>query len=133
MLITGGLTVVTVGLGSVFGVLAISTWNDVEDAARNGGCRDPSAYKGCLRAIGDMEARASSYATISTFCFLAGGLALAGTTLLWMTGPPREPLWSTLGRPAGRSSARPKRSTLRIQVAPAFGPGGGFGAIRGTF
>ena len=119
MLVTGGLAFTSIALGSLFGGMAISKWNDVEAVARTG-CRDPEAYKGCDATVGDMEVDASSFATASTFCFLAGGLALAGTTILWITGPPSP----------RRSSAR----GVGLQIAPVVGPEGAGGALlRGTF
>ena len=119
MLVTGSLAFTSIALGSLFGGIAISRWDETKSIARTG-CRDPEAYKGCQPSVSDMEIDASAFATASTFCFLAGGLALTGTAILWITGPPS----------ARRSSAR----APGVQLAPVVGPSGAGGAlVRGTF
>ncbi|AUX44530.1 uncharacterized protein SOCE26_059940 [Sorangium cellulosum] len=101
MWVTGGLTLAGVALGTTFGVLAITTWDQVEDASA--GCDNPARYRGCPQRVHDLSSRAMSYATVSDFSFIAAGAALAGTAVLWMTLPESES--------APRASAR-------VEIAP---------------
>ncbi|AKT40126.1 hypothetical protein [Chondromyces crocatus] len=115
MMVTGGLAITGLALGGLFGGMAISKWDEVETLAQKG-CRNPARFTGCTQGVADAEIEASSFATISTFGFLAGGLALAGTTLLWLTGPPRP------------------RARLTVQISPVIAPGNTTGALlQGTF
>lgn len=116
MWVTGGIALVGVGLGSTFGGLAISKWDDVAVAAKDG-CRDPGGYKGCSNAVRELQVRASSFATASTFCFIAGTTALAGTALLWLT------------LPATDSSRR----TTDLRVTPVVGVGSAGASVGGVF
>jgi hypothetical protein len=90
MWVTGGLTLAGIALGSTFGGLAITTWNEVERTAGTS-CSSPARYQGCARPVPQLARRAMSYATISDFSFIAAGAALAGTTVLWLTVPPDSP------------------------------------------
>ncbi|WP_437806129.1 hypothetical protein [Sorangium sp. So ce1078] len=111
MWVTGGLTLAGIALGSTFGGLAISTWDQVEDRAKTA-CREPGRYLDCAQPVPDMARRAMSYATVSDFSFIAAGAALAGTAVLWLTLPPDGP------RPAAR-----------VQIAPGVLGG----AVLGVF
>jgi hypothetical protein len=115
MWVMGGIALVGVGAGSTFGGLALSKWDDVEVAAK-GGCRDPARYKGCSSAVRELQVRASSFATISTFSFIAGITALAGTTLLWLTLP-----------------ATDTRQTTGLKVTPVLGAGAASAVVQGAF
>jgi hypothetical protein len=115
MMVTAGLSVVGMGLGGAFGGLALSRWDEVKDAAPLG-CRNPARYEGCTQAVGDLQVEASSFATVSTFCFMAGSVALAGTVLLFLTGPREIP-----------------RGLVSVQVAPVIGPGSTGGVVTGVF
>jgi hypothetical protein len=115
MWVMGGIAIVGVGAGSTFGGLAISKWDDVELAAKDG-CRDPARYQGCSTAVRELQVRASSFATISTFSFIAGTTALAGTALLWFTLPATE-----------------ARQSAGLQVTPVLGAGSAGASVHGAF
>lgn len=100
MWVTGGLTVAGIALGSTFGGLAITTWDEVERTAKVS-CSNPARYQGCAQPVPDLASRAMSYAIVSNFSFIAAGAAFAGTMVLWLTVPPDAP------------SAGP-----RVQIAP---------------
>ncbi|WP_437684998.1 hypothetical protein [Sorangium sp. So ce176] len=100
MWVTGGLALAGIALGTTFGVLAISTWDKVEDAAGTA-CRDPARYRDCAQPVPDLSSRAMSYATVSDFSFIAAGAALAGTAVLWWTLPSDGP-----------------RASARVHIAP---------------
>ncbi|WP_437751689.1 hypothetical protein [Sorangium sp. So ce1389] len=100
MWVTGGLTLAGIALGSTFGGLALSTWSKVDDAARTA-CSDPARYRDCAQPVPNLSRRAASYATVSDFCFIAAGAALAGTAVLWWTLPPDGP-----------------RAGARVQIVP---------------
>ncbi|WP_437669134.1 hypothetical protein [Sorangium sp. So ce131] len=110
MWVTGGLTLAGVALGTTFGVLAITTWDKVEDASA--GCDNPARYRGCPQRVHDLSSRAMSYSTVSDFSFIAAGAALAGTAVLWLTLPEAAP-----------------RASARVEIAPGvFG-----GSVLGVF
>jgi hypothetical protein len=77
-LVAGGLGVVGVGLGTAFGVTAISKRN----AARNVCPGDCNTTEGVAQ-----WSDAGTAGNISTFGFIAGGAALAGAAVLWVTAP----------------------------------------------
>jgi hypothetical protein len=83
-LVTGGVGVVGIGLGTFFGVKASSTWSDAK-----GECK---AYPYDCGAKGvSLQSDAHTQATISTVAFIVGGAALAGGVVLWFTsGPPKQ-------------------------------------------
>jgi hypothetical protein len=78
-LIAAGLGVAAVGIGSYFGLRAFSKWSDARSEC-GGGCGPGDA---ALSAKSD----AQTAATISTITFAAGGAALAGAVVLWLTAP----------------------------------------------
>ncbi len=75
----GGLGVVGVVLGTVFGVKASSDWSDAKSHC------NPYPYCGESGVSKSHDAR--SAATVSTVAFVVGGAALAGGALLWFTAP----------------------------------------------
>lgn len=78
-LIVGGVGVVGIGVGSAFGLIAKSK-ND--QALQN--CRTSTL---CSQTGLDLTNDAKSAATVSTVAFVAGGVALAGGIVLWLTAP----------------------------------------------
>jgi hypothetical protein len=76
-----GVAVVAVGLGSAFGLIAISRKNDAEKACPNL-CADQSGV--------DAWSDAKTAAQISDVAFIVGGLALAGGAVLWFTARPQS-------------------------------------------
>ncbi|WP_437707367.1 hypothetical protein WMF45_26920 [Sorangium sp. So ce448] len=111
MWVTGGLTLAGIALGSTFGGLAISTWDKVDDAAKTA-CANPRRYRDCAQPVPDLSSKAMSYATVSDFSFIAAGMALAGTAVLWLTLPSDGP-----------------RATARVQLAPGVVGGSVVGAF----
>jgi hypothetical protein len=104
--VAGGLGIVGVGVGSFFGLQALSKWSSAKsDCAA--GCSDGSAAR-------TERNDATTDATISTISFAVGGVALAGAIVLFVTAP---------------SSAR----TGRIDFGPFTTPGGGGMMAAGAF
>lgn len=94
-LVSGGVGVVGIGLGTVFGLKASSSWSDAK-----GEC---SAYPyGCTqKGLSDKD-DAQSQATISTIGFIVGGVGLAGGLALWFTaGSSKKEAASLTLRPGG--------------------------------
>lgn len=78
-LISGSVGVVGVGLGSVFGLIAISKKNDAHAACPNQ-CADQSGV--------DKWQEARSTARLSDVFFAVGGVGLVGAATLWFTAHP---------------------------------------------
>ena len=81
-LVAEGIGVVGLGMGSAFGLVALSRKSDAEKACANL-CTDASG----VNKWND----AKSAADISTVAFLAGGLAVAGGAVLWFTARTASP------------------------------------------
>ncbi len=75
----GGLGVVGIGLGTVFGLVSKSRHDEAETL-----CAPPN---GCGQAGVDKRSDAYTAGTISTVAFIVGGVALAGGVALWLTAP----------------------------------------------
>jgi hypothetical protein len=78
-IVAGGVGVVGLGLGGVFGVMAMSKKSDAKNM-----CPDQCANQSGVNAWSD----AKSAGNISTIAFIAGGVALAGGAALWFTAKP---------------------------------------------
>jgi len=90
-----GVGVIGVGIGSFFGLRAISKNKDAESLCRNGYvCEDPQGP-----VLAD-DARAA--ARISTITFVVGGAALAGAAVLYFTSPKQPAVTAAVG-PTGIS------------------------------
>jgi hypothetical protein len=76
--VAGAVGVAGVGVGSAFGLIAISKKNDAENACPN-----------VCRSSGDASkwSDAKSTGNISTIAFAVGGVALAAGVVLWVTAP----------------------------------------------
>jgi hypothetical protein len=111
--VTGGVGIAGIVVGGLFGILSLSQWNSVE--SQLGTCTDRANYSGCPDFLKDEQNKASSYATVSTFCFLTGSAAIAGGVVMWFTAP------------------RLPTSAARIKFAPMVGKGGAAGVLTGVF
>jgi hypothetical protein len=102
----GGLGIVAVGVGTAFGLTAISKNNESNDKGCFGNqCTAPGA---------SLRKDARSAGTLSTVAFAVGGAALAGGIALFFTAP---------------SSEHDNRASARV----VLGPGGGALAIGSTW
>ncbi len=81
-LIVGGIGVVGVGIGSVFGIEAISKKSDANSVCSGATC---STQDGSSR-----WSDAKSAGNISTVAFIVGGVGLAGGAALWFTASPKS-------------------------------------------
>jgi hypothetical protein len=104
-LVIGGVGIVGLVVGSVLGLMASSSWN--------------TAQKDAWPQAQTDQQTASAYATGSTIAFIAGGAAVAGGAVLWLTAPKAE-----------RS---PSSGAAAWAIAPRVGPGGGGLVLRGGF
>jgi hypothetical protein len=100
-LVVGGVGVVGVALGAVFGLQASSSWDDAKSSC------EAFPYE-CGEAGVEKKEDASSQATISTIGFVAGGVCLAGAAVLWFTAGSGEEKQVSLG--VGPGSLRLKGS-----------------------
>jgi hypothetical protein len=78
--VTGGVGIVGVGVGTVFGLLAISKWNDARS-----GCA--SGTTGCTPGAIALESTVRTDALVSTIAFGVGAVGLAAATVLYFTAP----------------------------------------------
>lgn len=101
-----GLGVVGVGVGTYFGVDALSKWSSAKTDC-GGGCVDGSAAR-------TERNQAITLATVSTVGFVAGGVALGGAAWLFFA-PSRGP------------------EAARVDLFPSIAPGGGGLVARGVF
>lgn len=81
-LVIAGLGVVGVGVGSYFGLRAISKNSQAEDSCSGSVCRDSRGL--------ELTDQSLSAARISNVAFIAGGVALAGGLALYFTAPERQ-------------------------------------------
>jgi hypothetical protein len=101
--VAGGVGVIGLGLGAVFGAMTYSQWNNAKtECLSNCAAGSP--------ALND-KSSATTSATISDVGFIAGGVLLAGAAVLWFTAP----------------------SGAQVQVAPTASAQGAGLALRGTF
>jgi hypothetical protein len=77
-LVAGGIGVVGVGVGTVFGLMAISKKTDAQNA-----CPGECATQDGVNKWNDMLATGN----ISTIGFVVGGVGLVGGAVLWLTAP----------------------------------------------
>jgi serine/threonine-protein kinase len=107
-LVAGGFGLVGVALGSYFGMQAEAHLNDSNAA---GHCR---AGNRCDAFGVQARSEASTDATISTIAFAAGGAAIGGAVVLWLTVPGT-------------------RARARVGLAPSAGNGERGLFVRGAF
>lgn len=78
-----GAGVVSIGVGSVFGLVASSKWSDAKSQCGSGCGPGSDAY--------DSRSAARTDATISTVSFVAGGVLVAGGAALFFLAPKESP------------------------------------------
>ena len=78
-IVAGGVGVVGVAVGSVFGLVAMSKKNDAQNVCPNQ-CATPDGVS--------KWSDAKNAGTISTVAFIVGGVGLAGGAILWFTAKP---------------------------------------------
>ena len=111
--VTGSVGFAGMVVGGVFGILALTRWNDVK--ASVGSCRDPANFSGCPLQLRIDQRAASSYATVSTYGFTVGTAFIVGAATIWYLAPRR------------------RKPAARIDFAPVLGPGGAGGLVTGAF
>jgi hypothetical protein len=94
-LVTAGVGVVGIGVGSVFGVIALSNKNDAEAA----GCVGDV----CPSSAASKRDDARNAGNVSTIFFVAGGVLAAAGVTIWLLAP-RPASAPTVGLYAGGSS-----------------------------
>jgi len=92
--VVGGVGVVGVVVGSVFGLKASSDWDDAKS--------DCNPYPDCGPEGAQLGEDASDAATISTIAFVVGGAAIAGGVILWLTAPDGDSSEAAVGIGPGR-------------------------------
>jgi hypothetical protein len=105
-IVVGGLGVIGVGIGTVFGLSAMSKENDATQ-------HDCDSTNHCTGQGVQLGHDAQSAATASTIAFAVGGIALAGGVLLYFTAP-KGASAPTVGL---RASAIPGGGAFGIQGA----------------
>lgn len=105
-IIVGAVGLVTLGVGTAFGLSAKSKNDDAASMCSGLECRDPRALT--------LTDEARSQATISTFGFVAGGALLAGGVVLYLVAPKSE-------------------SKTALHVAPRVGMNTAVLSLGGTF
>lgn len=106
-LIVGGVGIVGLGVGTAFGVIALSK----NSAANSGHCGGSLGGPNQCDATGVSDrSDAVSAGNVSTIGFVAGGVLLAGGAALWLLAP-----------------------SSSVQAAPAVGTNGGGLLVRGVF
>lgn len=96
--IVGGVGILGLGLGTIFGLSAKSNWDDAQSACRPGACGPGSEAQ-------NLKDSASSSGTLSTIAFVVGGAALATGIVLLVVAPP------------SRSSS----TSARLEIVPGIG------------
>jgi len=104
--VVGGLGVIGIGIGTVFGLSAMSKENDATQ-------HDCNSANQCNKDGVQLGKDAQSAATASTVAFAVGGVALAGGVLLYFTAP-KSASAPTVGL---RASAIPGGGAFGIQGA----------------
>jgi len=105
--VVGGAGVVALGVGAVFGGLAMSDAAELEKRCPKGACS---------RADEELMTGASTKATVSTIGFGVGAAALGAGVVLFVL-----------------SRSPSKESAQSAQIVPSFGPNGGGASLVGTF
>jgi hypothetical protein len=104
-LVTGGIGIVGIGVGAIFGAMTFSQWSTAQSECTNASNCGPGS-----QAQNDKNTATTS-ATVSDVGFIAGGVLVATAAVLWFTAP----------------------SGLQVQVAPAASPQSAGLSLRGTF
>ena len=110
-LVVGGVGVVGVVLGGVFGGLAGSQWDEALSY-----CNDEDTSD-CSDEAGPLSNDATTSATVSTVGFVVGGAALATGVILWLTAP----------------SGDEHSTQTAWRLAPTLGPGIAAASLQRSF
>jgi hypothetical protein len=78
-IVAGGVGIVGIGVGTIFGLKASSTWSDAKSHC--------TPYPHCGPEGAKLSDDASSQATVSTVGFVVGAVGLVGGAVLWFTAP----------------------------------------------
>jgi hypothetical protein len=78
-IVAGGIGIVGLGLGTVFGIMASSQKNDAQSACPSNPCATQDGV--------NKWSTAGSTGNISTIGFIVGGVGVAGAAVLWFTAP----------------------------------------------
>jgi hypothetical protein len=112
----GGVGVLGVALGSVFGILSFSQASTAKSDCTAAACT-PAGH-----ASAESEhSTAATSGTVSTIGFVVGGLALAGGIALWVTAPKSEPT-----KPAAVGLVRVRLTPLLTTQGASMLVGGSF-------
>lgn len=114
-LVAGGLGIVGLGVGGIFGGLAVSSQSKEKSDCSTSACPNPG------QATSDYNS-ATQDATASTIGFIAGGVLVAAGAVFWLTAPRAE------SAPASPAAARP-----RVRVAPSVAGRSGGVVVLGEF
>jgi hypothetical protein len=110
-LVTGGVGIAGLALGSVFGAMTISAWsNSKNECSASTAAQCPNH----AQAVSDHDSAVSD-GLVSTIAFVAGGAALVAGAVLYFTAP------------------RATGSQVGLRVAPILGPGAAGAALGGSF
>jgi len=109
-LLVGAIGLAGVGLGAYLGLTASSKWSDARSACTPGACGPGSTAQ-------NDKGDAQTAATASTITFLAGGAAVVGGAILFLTGHARAEV----------TAAR------KLDLMPFASAGGGGIVLRATF
>jgi hypothetical protein len=110
--VVAGVGVAGIGVGSFFGVSAMSSWSNAQNECPSAGCIQRA------QAQADHDSAATS-STISTIAFIAGGALVAAGGVLFLTAPSH-----------GEETAVARPS---LRVAPTAGPGVTGITMQGSF
>jgi hypothetical protein len=117
-LVVGGVGVVGVALGAVFGIIAMGKKSAYTDATKDSKlCQATPSGTICDPSVSEKRTAISGPATISTIGFIAGGALLAGGAILFFAAP--------------KGANSPTMGRLRL--APAVGPGNAGALLTGSF
>jgi hypothetical protein len=109
-LVVGGVGLVGVVIGSVFGLLASSNWSSSQSA-----CGSPINCPNHAQAVSDHDS-AVTHGAISTAGFIAGGVLLAGGAILYLS-----------------AGTTPRAPTSGLVVSPSLEPHAAALSVKGRF
>jgi tetratricopeptide (TPR) repeat protein len=110
--VVGGIGIVSLGVGAVFGLRSLSAYKEAE--------RLCPSHAGCPQAAVDESKNAELRANISNVAVGVGVAGLGLGTYLWITSG------------SGREGA-PARSPASLRLSPVLGPGVGLAVVEGAF
>jgi hypothetical protein len=116
--ISGGVGVVGVILGSVMGAMSFSSWSSSKNECGTALCLNRA------QALSDHDSAVTD-ATISDIGFIAGGVLVAGGVVLFLTAPS--------GTSSSTSSASTRLPIHLVRLVPRLERGGGGGMLEGRF